>query len=136
MLKKHRITFITSSFGSEVFNFVFCGITSAALYFIVLYVMDSVFQFPLAVNFTTAYIISSTYNFAYNKIITFDAGKAKIVKHGLGYLLMLTISYFSNLLVIEFLVFRASLGIYSASIVAIIVNTVFRFFASKHLVYR
>lgn len=120
----------------EIYNFLKCGVISAGIYFITLYLCEIINPSAFGFNFSIAYLLSSSYNFFYNKIVTFDAGRTRIVKHGFSFTIMLIIAYFSNFLVIDFLVKNEILGLYWASAFAIIFNAFFRFICSKYIVFK
>ena len=111
----------------EIYNFIFCGTISAAIYFLSLFLLERANSGSVGLNFSIAFIVSSSFNFFYNKIITFDAGRARMVRHGFNFLAMLFASYLSNLMVISFLVKSEILDMYMSSIIAIAVSSVFRF---------
>lgn len=120
----------------EICNFIFCGSISAAIYFLSIYLLERINPGSVGVNFSIAFTVSSGFNFFYNKIITFDTGKARVVRHGLNFIMMLFATYLSNILVITFLVKNEILDLYMSSVVAIGFNTVFRFLLSKYLVFK
>ena len=73
----------------EKILFIVCGITSALVYFLILYLLNVINFFSLSINLTIAYVSGSIYNFIFNKYITFKAGKYKFIRHSIFYIIML-----------------------------------------------
>jgi len=119
----------------ELINFIICGLLSAAIYFTVLALLIEVFNLDSLIAYSFSYIISSIFNFLYNKKITFKSDKS-IFLELIKYLIMLGISYTVGVYIIKILTINFGISIYISSIVSIALTTIFRFLVSKKVVYK
>lgn len=119
----------------ELINFIICGLLSAAIYFTVLAFLIEVFNLDSLIAYSFSYIISSIFNFFYNKKITFKSDKSTLLEL-IKYLIMLGISYTVGVYIIKILTINFGISIYISSIVSIALTTIFRFLVSKKVVYK
>lgn len=119
----------------ELINFIICGAVSAAIYFAMLALLVEALKFDGLISYSISYCISSTFNFFYNKKVTFKSKNGAFLEL-IKYLIMLGISYVLGLYIIKVVTISLGISIYISSLVSIGLTTVFRFIASKKVVYK
>jgi len=118
----------------QISNFIICGLLSAAIYYIFLYIGTELSEFNNYIVITAAFTISSSFNFFYNKNFTFKSRK-KIGVEIMKYSLVLFISYLFNMFIIFILMEKLHFNIYFSSGLAIGIIATFRYISSKYFVY-
>jgi putative flippase GtrA len=116
-------------------NFIICGLLSASIYYIILFIGIELFEYSNYYLVTFAYIISSSFNFFYNKKITFKSNN-NINKEIFKYILILFLSYFFNILIIFTVIEVLNFNMYSGSAVAIGTLAILRYICSKYFIYK
>ena len=119
----------------ELINFIICGTVSAAIYFSILALLFEILKFNELISYSISYFISSAFNFFYNKKITFKSKNGALFEL-IKYLIMLGTSYLLGLYIIKVITISFGVSIYIASLVTIGLTTIFRFIASKKVVYK
>jgi putative flippase GtrA len=118
----------------EIIHFCICGVLSALLYFTILYIFNNLIMFNSILSVSIAYMISSIFNFFYNRRLTF-LNKRSISRQFFSFLLMLAVSYFVTISIIYTFKIFFNFNVYLSSIFAILINTIFKFLFSKSFVY-
>jgi putative flippase GtrA len=134
MLKDLFIHLIRSNFD-KVF-FIFCGLISALLYFICLTLMIKGLNSNEFSGYSVAFMVSSAFNFQFNRVITFKNNKKNNIFNQIKkYLLMLLLSYIFGLLIIEIFTMKLQFSVYISSLITIAISAILRYYFSKKIIY-
>lgn len=120
----------------QISNFFICGILSAGIYYASLYLSIELLKIRDLIAVTLSHIISSIFNFYYNKFITFKCYSGIVQVQIFKYIFILFLNYFCNLLIIYNLIERFSLNIYISSAFSILLLAFIKFFLSKYFIYK
>lgn len=118
--------------NEEILHFILCGILSALIYFVTLFIEIEILSIKELTSITISFSLSSLFNFLYNRTYTFKK-KNLLNKQITNYLLMLGISYLITVFIIKSLCYF--LNLYFLSVISILTSAIFRFIFSKKIVY-
>jgi putative flippase GtrA len=113
-------------------NFLISGVISFLIYYSSLYLFFDIFQFSMYLSVTISYLLSSIFNFFYNRNVTFSALTNSYSYQLSQFLLMQAYTYVINLLILFILDNIFHINLYLSSVVSIFLLTFLRFvYASK-----
>jgi len=127
------LRFLDKNITRELKHFILNGITSALIYYIILFVLFEIFLLNEFFSIVFGVLISSLFNFFYNKKITF-LSKNKIYREIVKYLITLSISYFVFLICFKISEHLTG-NIYYQSFISIGVNSIIKFLLFKKYVF-
>mgnify|MGYP005996558963 CR=1 FL=1 len=127
------LRFLDKNILRELKHFILNGITSALIYYIILFVLFEIFLLNEFFSIVFGVLISSLFNFFYNKKITF-LSKNKIYCEIVKYLITLLISYFVFLICFK-ISEHFTENIYYQSFISIGVNSIIKFLLLKKYVF-
>jgi putative flippase GtrA len=99
-------------------KFGLVGVTTAAIYFFIMWLAETVFRLPYILAVSLAYFLSTLFHFLANKNFTFAANhvQQKKMTHIFGYLLVLFINYLITILIVALCVekfhFSSYIGVF------------------------
>jgi len=127
------LRFLDKNITRELKHFILNGITSALIYYIILFVLFEIFLLNEFFSIVFGVLISSLFNFFYNKKITF-LSRNKIYREIVKYLITLSISYFVFLICFKISEHLTG-NIYYQSFISIGVNSIIKFLLFKKYVF-
>ncbi|GAB7521230.1 GtrA family protein [Paraburkholderia sp. 2C] len=130
-------------FGSLVSNhffsltkFGFVGAITAAIYFLVMWIANSLIGLHYIISITAAYIASTTFHFLANRHFTFGATDDSHGNQLLRYLVMWVVNYVITLGIVSFCVKNLGLSPYVGVCVSVAVTVMTGYLFSRFWVFR
>lgn len=118
-------------------HYIVCGLISASIYFLILFLLHNfLFVSNTIFSVSISFLASSSFNFFYNRIITFNSIGSSILFQLLKYSMMLLISYIIHILFIYLLHDILYIDIFISSFITICITTIIRYYISLTFVYK
>jgi putative flippase GtrA len=118
------------------FRFATVGATTAVIYFIVMWLADSIIGFRYIFSVSLAYFFSTCYHFLMNRHYTFGAVTETHGHQFRRYLVMWTINYLATIFIVGFSVEKFALSPYFGVCVSIVFTTVVGYVLSRYWIFR
>ncbi|MBD3789214.1 MAG: GtrA family protein [Campylobacterales bacterium] len=115
------------------FRYGLVGVYSVILDYILLYILYSIFGVSQNIAVTLAFFGSSVFNFLLHKNYTFKSKKS-MMPELIKYIVLVVISYFITLFLIDYLV-GLNINIYVAKFITVMVVYIYGYIISKLFIY-
>lgn len=119
-----------------VFKFGMVGAVTAAIYFLVMWVADSVLLFNYIAAVSVAYVISTIFHFLANRHFTFGAVKEHHGYQLFRYLAMWGLNYFITVAIVGICVEKFLLSAYIGVCVSVAFTMITGYILSRYWVFR
>jgi putative flippase GtrA len=124
------------SYFFSVTKYGIIGATTAAIYFLVMWVADSILGFKYIAAVSIAYIISTTFHFFANKHFTFSALNERQVHQLIRYIVMCSCNYLITIIVVGVCVNRFFLSPYIGVSVSVVFTMLTGYVLSRYWVFK
>lgn len=118
------------------FKFGFIGLLTAAVYFSVMLVVDSLLGLGYLFGVSAAYGTATFFQFNANRCFTFQASHEAQHKQLPRYLALVAINYFVTLLIVSFCVERIGLSAYIGVCISVLATVFIGYYLSHFWVFK
>lgn len=127
---------ILSSQANHFLKFGIVGFITATIYFLVMWLMESVMGMHYLLAITIAYVLSTAFHFFANRHFTFKVGNEEKFFQLIRYLVMWLINYILTMLIVIICVQQIHLSSYVGVCGSVIVTVFVGYFLSRNWVFR
>jgi len=131
-----RLGSLVSNHFFSLTKFGIVGAITAAIYFLVMWIANSLIGLHYIISITAAYITSTTFHFLANRHFTFSATGDSHGNQLLRYLVMWVVNYVITLVIVSFCVKNLGLSPYIGVCVSVAVTVVTGYLFSRFWVFR
>lgn len=117
-------------------KFGLVGFSTAAIYFVLMWFLDSALRLPYKVGISIAYVISTIFHFLANRHFTFSASEGHKSSQLLRYLVLWIVNYLITMIVVSFCVETINLSPYIGVCLALLLTTTTGFILSRNWVFK
>lgn len=117
-------------------KFGIVGATTAAIYFLVMWIADSVLEANYIFAVSTAYLVSTIFHFVANRHFTFGATKGKHYHQAVRYLVLWLINYLITIAIVSLCVEKFLLSPYLGVCIAVIFTVITGYSLARYWVFK
>lgn len=112
------------------------GVLTALIYFLIIWVAQSVFLFHYLISISLAYLFSTIFHFWMNRQYTFIATQEAHLVQFRRYAVMCLVSYLVTLLIVNICVEKLSLSSYLGVCIAVLFTSIISYFLGHFWVFK
>ena len=131
-----RTYFASSSHLLSMIKFGIVGAMTATLYFLVMWLANSLFRLNYIASISIAYFISTTFHFLANRHFTFDAAKERQHSQIFRYLVMWVLNYLITIAIVSICVETLMLSAYLGVCISVVFTVLTGYFLSRFWVFK
>ena len=117
-------------------RFGLVGMTTAAIYFFLLWIGDEIFSIPYVLSISLAYSVSTVFNFLASRHFTFSILNRGADGQIVRYLILWAINYLITILVVRLCVHGRNLSLYTGVSIALVFTTAVGYILSRFWVFK
>lgn len=136
LVSKLCFTALQGSHFGAIFKFGVVGVLTAAIYFLVMWLGDSIIGFPYMLSVSAAYFISTIFHYLANRHFTFAAGAGHHASQIIRYLLMWFINYFITIMTVAICVEKFGLSPYIGVCVSVLFTMCVGYSLGRYWVFK
>lgn len=125
--------------SSHLLSFVkfgMVGATTAAIYFLVMWLADSMLGLNYIASVSVAYFFSTVFHFLANRHFTFGAAKERQHQQILRYLVMWVLNYLITIAIVGFCVEKLRLSAYWGVCISVVFTVLIGYLLSHYWVFK